>query len=34
MDVVVKRFEELSAEEIYEILKVRVAVFVVEQNCA
>lgn len=34
MDVVIKRFEELSIEELYEILKIRVAVFVVEQNCA
>jgi len=28
-----KRFEELSAAEIYEILRVRQEVFVVEQNC-
>ena len=28
-----KRFEELSAEELYRILKERVNVFVVEQNC-
>lgn len=34
MDLVVKRFEELSLEELYQILQVRVAVFVVEQNCA
>jgi len=34
MDLVVKRFHELSVDEIYEILKVRVDVFVVEQNCA
>jgi ElaA protein len=34
MDLVVKRFKELSLEELYEILQVRVAVFVVEQNCA
>lgn len=33
MELIVKRFEELSAEELYEILKVRAAVFVVEQNC-
>lgn len=33
MDLVVKRFEELSVEELYKILQVRVAVFVVEQNC-
>lgn len=34
MDLVVKRFKELSIEELYKILQVRVAVFVVEQNCA
>lgn len=34
MDLVVKRFEELSPDELYEILRIRVAVFVVEQNCA
>lgn len=34
MNLVVKRFEELSIEELYEILRIRVAVFVVEQNCA
>ncbi len=34
MDLIVKRFEELSTEELYEILQIRVAVFVVEQNCA
>lgn len=34
MDLVIKRFEELSVMELYEILRVRVAVFVVEQNCA
>lgn len=33
MELVVKRFSELTAGELYEILKVRVAVFVVEQNC-
>lgn len=33
MDLVVKRFDELSVEEIYKILQVRVEVFVVEQNC-
>lgn len=33
MDLIVKRFEELSVEEIYKILQVRVEVFVVEQNC-
>lgn len=34
MDLIVKRFEELSTEELYKILQVRVSVFVVEQNCA
>lgn len=34
MDLVVKRFEELSIEELYKILQIRVSVFVVEQNCA
>lgn len=33
MELIVKRFEELTAEELYEILKIRVSVFVVEQNC-
>ncbi|NMM97360.1 GNAT family N-acetyltransferase [Bifidobacterium olomucense] len=34
MQLTVKRFEELSAAELYEIYRVRVAVFVVEQHCA
>ena len=34
MDLYVKRFEELSAGELYDILQLRVAVFVVEQQCA
>lgn len=29
----IKKFEELSTKELYEILKVRSEVFVVEQNC-
>ena len=33
MELVVKRFEELSVEELYDILKIRVEVFVVEQQC-
>lgn len=33
MDLVIKRFEELTTEELYEILKVRAEVFIVEQNC-
>lgn len=33
MEIYVKRFEELSPEELYEIIKIRVAVFCLEQNC-
>lgn len=33
MELVVKTFEELSNHELYEILKLRSDVFVVEQNC-
>ncbi len=33
MELVVKRFEELTINELYEILKVRVDIFVVEQKC-
>jgi ElaA protein len=33
MDLVVKRFEELTVDELYKILKVRFDVFVIEQNC-
>lgn len=33
MELVVKHFRELSNAELYEILRVRVAVFVVEQHC-
>lgn len=33
MNFKVKRFDELSTKEIYEILKVRNKVFVVEQEC-
>ena len=32
-NIVVKKFEEFSAQELYELLKVRAEVFVVEQNC-
>lgn len=32
-EVVVKRFKELSIQELYELLKLRVDVFVVEQQC-
>lgn len=34
MQLVIKGFNELSVEELYEIYKLRVAVFVVEQNCS
>ena len=34
MKIVVKKFKELSVEEIYGILKLRNEVFVVEQKCA
>ena len=34
METVVKRFDELTTAELYEILRVRAEVFVVEQNCA
>ena len=33
MELVVKHFSELSAEELFEIYKLRVSVFVVEQEC-
>lgn len=33
MELVIKNFSELTTKELYEILKVRAAVFVVEQNC-
>lgn len=33
MELVIKHFTELSVDELYEILKARVDVFVVEQNC-
>ena len=33
MDISVKHFTEFTAEELYEILKLRVDVFVVEQKC-
>lgn len=34
METIVKKFTELSLGELYEILKLRAEVFVVEQNCA
>ena len=33
MELFVKRFEELTTDQLYNILQLRVAVFVVEQNC-
>ena len=33
METVIKRFEELTVDELYDVLKLRVDVFVVEQNC-
>ena len=33
MKIIVKSFESLTNEELYEILKIRVSVFVVEQKC-
>ncbi|MBU5675304.1 GNAT family N-acetyltransferase [Alkaliphilus sp. MSJ-5] len=34
MNLVIKRFENLTPKEVYSILKLRNAVFIVEQNCA
>ena len=34
MQLFIKLFSELTADELYRILKIRVAVFVVEQKCA
>lgn len=34
MNFQIKKFEDLTADEIYEILRIRSEVFVVEQNCA
>lgn len=33
MEAVIKHFKELTTDELYEILKLRAEVFVVEQNC-
>ena len=33
MEIIVKTFQELSVDELYEMLQIRAAVFVVEQNC-
>ena len=33
MELTIKRFRDLSLDELYEILRARVKVFVIEQNC-
>ena len=33
MELIVKHFSELSAEELHAVYRLRVAVFVVEQQC-
>jgi len=33
MQIIIKKYNELTTDELYEILKLRIAVFVVEQNC-
>ena len=33
MKVCVRRYSELTKEELYAIVKLRIAVFIVEQNC-
>ncbi|MDO5115642.1 MAG: GNAT family N-acetyltransferase [Synergistaceae bacterium] len=33
MEIIIKRFDELTVYELYEIMKLRVDVFIVEQNC-
>ena len=33
MELVIKHFDELSTRELFEIFKLRISVFVVEQNC-
>ena len=33
MNLVIKTFDELTPSQVYEILKARAAIFVVEQNC-
>ena len=34
MELKIKKYNELSTDELYEILRLRSAIFVVEQNCA
>ena len=33
MEIIIKKFKELELKELYQILKIRAEVFVVEQNC-
>lgn len=33
MELIVKRFDELAIDELYEILRIRADVFIVEQSC-
>lgn len=33
MEIIIKKFDELTVKELYDILKLRVDVFVVEQEC-
>ena len=33
MELIIKHFSELTTEELMQIYKLRIAVFVVEQNC-
>lgn len=33
MEIIIKKFNELTLDELYEILKIRVSIFVVEQHC-
>ncbi len=33
MEIKIKRFEELTLRELYEIMRIRAEVFIVEQNC-
>ena len=33
METVIKTFQELTVDELYEILKARAEIFIVEQNC-
>ena len=33
MQFILKAYKELSVDELYEVLKLRCAIFVIEQNC-